>query len=107
MMSIDEFIKFVGPLDEPLTKDMLIPLIIYLMRATRDIRGIGGHNKKRLVMAYIEQYLDESTMSWKGIIPDIIDSFVDIEKGNLKINKGSWCSNCISLKIQDHPFRFE
>ena len=104
---MDDFIKIVGPLDEPLTKDIFIPLVIYLMRATNDIRGIEGHHKKRIVVAYIEPYLDESNMSWKEIIPDIIDSFVEIEKGNVKINKDSWYSKCISLKTRDHPFRSE
>ena len=104
---MNDFINLVGPLEEPLTKDILVPLIIYLMSAAADIRGIGGHNKKRLIVSYIEPYLDESNMSWKEIIPDIIDSFVEIEKGNVRINKSNWCSKCISLKIQDHPFRSE
>ena len=99
MINKDDFVKTIGPLVEPITKYNLIPLTIYLMKSVNDIRGVKGTNKKRLVVYYIEQYC--SDMSLNGIVPDIIDSFVGIEKGNIKIKKRSF----FSLRIRDRPFR--
>ena len=99
MINKDDFVKTIGPLDEPITNYNLIPLVIYLMKSVNDIRGVKGANKKRLVVYYIEKHC--SDMSLNGIIPDIIDSFVGIEKGNIKIKKRSF----FSLRIRDRPFR--